>query len=159
MPRSRHGRPGLHGDDSGIGRRRAAAGRESRACFRLVDMRLGCPGSGLDGISAVKKRRPEARAIILTGHGNIASVVNAMKLGADDYLAKPVDADDVAAALLARDNKKVQVPENPMTAARVRWEHIQRIYELSDRNISETARRLKMHWRTLQRILNKRAPK
>ena len=127
--------------------------------FAIVDMRLGCRGSGLDVISAVKKRRPEARAIILTGHGNIASVVNAMKLGADDYLAKPVDADDVAATLLARDNKKVQVPENPMTAARVRWEHIQRIYELSDRNISETARRLKMHRRTLQRILNKRAPK
>src|SRR6516165_7539767 len=125
--------------------------------FAIVDMRLGCRGSGLDVISAVKKRRPEARAIILTGHGNIASVVNAMKLGADDYLAKPVDADDVAAALLARDNKKVQVPENPMTAARVRWEHNQRIFELSDRNISETARRLKMHRRTLQRILNKRA--
>jgi two-component system response regulator RegA len=106
-----------------------------------------------------KSDRPEARAIILTGHGNIASVVNAMKLGADDYLAKPVDADDIAAALLARDNKKVQSPKNPMTAARVRWEHIQRIYELSDRNISETARRLKMHRRTLQRILNKRAPK
>ena len=127
--------------------------------FAIVDMRLGCRGSGLDVISAVKKRRPEARAIILTGHGNIASVVNAMKLGADDYLAKPVDADDVAAALLARDNKKVQVPENPMTAARVRWEHINRIYELCDRNVTETARRLKMHRRTLQRILNKRAPK
>jgi two-component system response regulator RegA len=127
--------------------------------FAIVDMRLGCRGSGLDVISAVKKRRPEARAIILTGHGNIASVVNAMKLGADDYLAKLVDADDIAAALLARDNKKVKPPENPMTAARVRWEHIQRIYELSDRNISETARRLKMHRRTLQRILNKRAPK
>jgi two-component system response regulator RegA len=127
--------------------------------FAIVDMRLACRGSGLDVISAVKKRRPEARAIILTGHGNIASAVNAMKLGAVDYLAKPVDADDVAAALLARDNKKVQLPENPMTAARVRWEHIQRIYELCDRNISETARRLKMHRRTLQRILNKRAPK
>ena len=126
--------------------------------FAIVDIRLGCRGSGLDVISAIKKRRPEARAIILTGHGNIASAVNAMKLGAVDYLAKPVDADDVAAALLARD-KKVQPPENPMTAARVRWEHIQRIYELSDRNISETARRLKMHRRTLQRILNKRAPK
>jgi two-component system response regulator RegA len=127
--------------------------------FAIVDMRLACRGSGLDVISAVKKRRPEARAIILTGHGNIASAVNAMKLGAVDYLAKPVDADDVAAALLARDNKKVQPPENPMTAARVRWEHIQRIYELCDRNISETARRLKMHRRTLQRILNKHAPK
>ena len=126
--------------------------------FAIADMRLGCRGSGLDVISAIKKRRPEVHAIILTGYGNIASAVNAMKLGAVDYLAKPVDADDVAAALLARD-KKVQPPENPMTAARVRWEHIQRIYELCDRNISETARRLKMHRRTLQRILNKRAPK
>jgi len=126
--------------------------------FAIVEMRLGCRGSGLDVISTIKKRRPEARAIILTGYGNIASAVNAMKLGATDYLAKPVDADDVAAALLARD-KKVQPPENPMSADRVRWEHIQRIYELCDRNVSETARRIKMHRRTLQRVLNKRAPK
>jgi two-component system response regulator RegA len=126
--------------------------------FAVVDMRLG-DGNGLDVISAMKKRRPEGRAIILTGYGNIATAVNAVKLCAVDYLAKPVDADDVAAALLARDSKKVQPPENPMTAARVRWEHIQRIYELCDRNISQTARRLKMHRRTLQRILNKRAPK
>ena len=126
--------------------------------FAVVDMRLG-KGNGLDVISAMKKRRPEARAIILTGYSNIATAVNAVELGAADYLAKPIDADDVAAALLARDNKKVQPPENPMTAARVRWEHIQRIYESCDRNISKTARRLKMHRRTLQRILNKRAPK
>jgi two-component system response regulator RegA len=126
--------------------------------FAVVDMRLG-KGNGLYVISAIKKRRPEARAIILTGYGNITSAVNAVKLGAVDYLAKPVDADDVAAALLALDNKKIKPPENPMTAARVRWEHIQRIYELCGRNISETGRRLKMHRRTLQRILNKRAPK
>jgi two-component system response regulator RegA len=126
--------------------------------FAVVDIRLG-KGNGLDVISAIKKRRPEARAIILTGYGNITSAVNAVKLGAVDYLAKPVDADDVAAALLAPDNKKIKLPENPMTAARVRWEHIQRIYELCNRNISQTARRLKMHRRTLQRILNKRAPK
>jgi len=126
--------------------------------FAVVDMRLG-KGNSLDVISAIKKRRPEARAIILTGYGNITSAVNAVKLGAVDYLAKPVDADDVAAALLAPDNQKIKPPENPMTAARVRWEHIQRIYELCDRNTSETARRLKMHRRTLQRILNKRAPK
>jgi two-component system response regulator RegA len=132
--------------------------KKAAPAFAVVDMRLG-DGNGLDVISAMKKRRPEARAIILTGYGNIATAVNATRLGAVDYLAKPVDADDVAAALLARDNKKVQPPENPMTAARVRWEHIQRIYELCDRNISETARRLKMHRRTLQRILNKRAPK
>jgi len=126
--------------------------------FAVVDMRLG-DGNGLDVISALKRRRPEARAIILTGYGNIATAVTAVKLGAVDYLAKPVDADDVAAALLALDNKKIEPPENPMSADRVRWEHIQRIYELCGRNVSETARRLNMHRRTLQRILAKRAPK
>jgi two-component system, response regulator RegA len=126
--------------------------------FAVVDMRLG-DGNGLDVISAVKKRRPEARAIILTGYGNFATAVNAVKLGAVDYLAKPVDADDVVAALLALDNRKIEPPENPMSADRVRWEHIQRIYELCGRNVSETARRLNMHRRTLQRILAKRAPK
>jgi two-component system response regulator RegA len=126
--------------------------------FAVVDMRLG-DGNGLDVILALKKRRPEARAIILTGYGNIATAVNAVKLGAVDYLAKPVDADDVAAALLALGNKKIEPPENPMSADRVRWEHIQRIYELCGRNVSETARRLNMHRRTLQRILAKRAPK
>jgi two-component system, response regulator RegA len=126
--------------------------------FAVVDMRLG-DGNGLDVILAMKRRRPEARAIILTGYGNIATAVNAVKLGAVDYLAKPVDADDVVAALLAFDNKKIEPPENPMSADRVRWEHIQRIYELCGRNVSETARRLNMHRRTLQRILAKRAPK
>jgi two-component system, response regulator RegA len=131
---------------------------KSAPAFAVVDMRLA-DGNGLDVISAMKKRRPEARAIILTGYGNIATAVNAVKLGAVDYLAKPVDADDVAAALLALDNKKIEPPENPMSADRVRWEHIQRIYELCGRNVSETARRLNMHRRTLQRILAKRAPK
>ena len=126
--------------------------------FAVVDMRLG-DGNGLDVISAMKKRRPEARAIILTGYGNIATAVNAVKLGAVDYLAKPVDADDVVAALLAIDNKKIEPPENPMSADRVRWEHIQRVYELCNRNVSETARRLNMHRRTLQRILGKHAPR
>ncbi len=126
--------------------------------FAVVDMRLG-DGNGLDVISALKHRRPEARAIILTGYGNIATAVTAVKLGAVDYLAKPVDADDVVAALLAQENVKVAPPENPMSADRVRWEHIQRIYELCGRNVSETARRLNMHRRTLQRILAKRAPR
>ena len=100
-----------------------------------------------------------ARAIILTGYGNIATAVNAVKLGAVDYLSKPVDADDVVAALLALEGRRAEPPENPMSADRVRWEHIQRIYELCGRNVSETARRLNMHRRTLQRILAKRAPK
>jgi two-component system, response regulator RegA len=126
--------------------------------FAVVDMRLG-DGNGLDVISALKRRRPEARGIILTGYGNIATAVNAVKLGAVDYLAKPVDADDVVAALLAHDHTTIGPPENPMSADRVRWEHIQRIYELCGRNVSETARRLNMHRRTLQRILAKRAPR
>ena len=126
--------------------------------FAVVDMRLE-DGNGLEVISALKRRRPDARAIILTGYGNIATAVNAVKLGAVDYLSKPVDADDVVAALLAIENRKVEPPENPMSADRVRWEHIQRVYELCGHNVSETARRLNMHRRTLQRILAKRAPK
>jgi len=126
--------------------------------FAVVDMRLA-DGNGLDVISALKQRRPEARGIVLTGYGNIATAVNAVKLGAVDYLSKPADADDVAAALLARNGRNAEPPENPMSADRVRWEHIQRIYELCGRNVSETARRLNMHRRTLQRILAKRAPR
>jgi len=116
-------------------------------------------GNGLEVISALKRRRPDSRGIVLTGYGNIATAVNAIKLGAVDYLAKPVDADDVLAALLALDHKSVELPENPMSADRVRWEHIQRVYEMCGRNVSETARRLSMHRRTLQRILAKRAPR
>jgi two-component system response regulator RegA len=126
--------------------------------YAVVDMRLG-DGNGLDVISALKRRRPEARGIVLTGYGNIATAVNAVKLGAVDYLAKPADADDVVNALLALEGKVAEPPENPMSADRVRWEHIQRVYELCNRNVSETARRLNMHRRTLQRILAKRAPK
>ena len=131
---------------------------QSPPAFAVVDMRLG-DGNGLDVISALKHRRPEALGIILTGYGNIATAVNAVKLGAVDYLAKPADADDVATALLAPTDGTVTPPENPMSADRVRWEHIQRVYELCGRNVSETARRLNMHRRTLQRILAKRAPR
>jgi two-component system response regulator RegA len=131
---------------------------QSAPAFAVVDMRLG-DGNGLDVISALKSRRPDARGIILTGYGNIATAVHAIKLGAADYLAKPVDADDVVTALLTNDHRMVEPPENPMSADRVRWEHIQRIYEMCGRNVSETARRLNMHRRTLQRILAKRAPR
>ena len=131
---------------------------QATPAFAVVDMRLG-DGNGLDVISALKRRRPEARGIILAGYGNIATAVTAVKLGAVDYLAKPVDADDVVNALLAQGDKKIEPPENPMSADRVRWEHIQRIYEMCGRNVSETARRLNMHRRTLQRILAKRAPR
>ncbi len=110
-------------------------------------------------ISELKARRSDARAIILTGYGNIFTAVTAVKLGAFDYLAKPADADEIYNALMARQHDKAALPENPMSADRVRWEHIQRIYELCGRNVSETARRLNMHRRTLQRILAKRAPR
>lgn len=126
--------------------------------YAVVDMRLE-DGSGLDVVEAIRMKKPDARALILTGYGNIATAVTAVKLGAIDYLAKPADADDILAALTRRPNEKAPPPENPMSADRVRWEHIQRVYELCDRNVSETARRLNMHRRTLQRILAKRAPR
>lgn len=126
--------------------------------FAVVDLRLG-DGTGLDVISLLHMRRPDARAVILTGYGNIATAVSAVKRGAIDYLAKPADADDIHAALTSNGDEKAEPPENPMSADRVRWEHIQRVYELCDRNVSETARRLSMHRRTLQRILAKRAPR
>ena len=132
--------------------------RERAPAFAVVDMRLE-DGNGLDVIAELAKVRNDARTIVLTGYGNIATAVSAVKLGAVDYLAKPADADDVTDALLAPANEKAQPPENPMSADRVRWEHIQRVYELCNRNVSETARRLNMHRRTLQRILAKRAPK
>lgn len=132
--------------------------RESAPAFMIVDMRLE-DGNGLDVISELVRLRPNARSIVLTGYGNIATAVNAVKMGAVDYLAKPADADDVTDALLAPPNAQASPPENPMSADRVRWEHIQRVYELCNRNVSETARRLNMHRRTLQRILAKRAPK
>jgi two-component system, response regulator RegA len=135
-----------------------AKARAHPPAYAVVDMRLG-DGNGLDVVSALRQRRPEARAIILTGYGNIATAVNAVKMGAVDYLSKPADADDVVNALLAIEGRKAEPPEHPMSADRVRWEHIQRIYELCGRNVSETARRLNMHRRTLQRILAKRAPR
>ena len=130
----------------------------SPPAYAVVDMRLA-DGNGLDVIAELTRIRPNARGIILTGYGNIATAVSAVKLGAVDYLAKPADADDVTDALLAPPNAKAAPPENPMSADRVRWEHIQRVYELCNRNVSETARRLNMHRRTLQRIQAKRAPK
>jgi two-component system response regulator RegA len=132
--------------------------RQRPPAFAVVDMRLE-DGNGLDVVAELSKLRPSARIIVLTGYGNFATAVSAVKLGAVDYLAKPADADEVTDALLAPANEKAPPPENPMSADRVRWEHIQRVYELCNRNVSETARRLNMHRRTLQRILAKRAPK
>lgn len=131
---------------------------ERPPAYAVVDLRLQ-DGNGLDLVELLRLQRPDLRIVVLTGYGAIASAVAAVKVGAIDYLAKPADANDITAALLARDQDKPEPPENPMSADRVRWEHIQRVYELCDRNVSETARRLNMHRRTLQRILAKRSPK
>lgn len=136
-----------------------AAVRERAPAFAVLDLRLE-DGNGLQVVETIQEVRPEARVVMLTGYGNIATAVAAVKAGAVDYLPKPADADDVARALLAaREGMAPGPPENPMSADRVRWEHIQRVYELCGHNISETARRLNMHRRTLQRILAKRAPR
>ena len=126
--------------------------------FAVVDLRLD-DGSGLDVVSELHKFREDCRAVILTGYGAIATAVAAVKAGAVDYLAKPADVEDIIKALVAKPDARPEPPENPMSADRVRWEHIQRVFELCNHNVSETARRLNMHRRTLQRILAKRAPR
>jgi len=139
-----------------------AAGKaiaQARApAYAVIDLRLE-DGNGLDVVETLREKRPDARIVVLTGYGAIATAVAAVKIGATDYLSKPADANDITAALLATGDSLPPPPDNPMSADRVRWEHIQRVYELCDRNVSETARRLNMHRRTLQRILAKRSPR
>ena len=132
--------------------------KEKKPGFAVVDLRLG-DGNGLEVVKEIQTTNPTSRIIMLTGYGNIPTAVAAIKEGAIDYLAKPADADDVEKALLADPEKRAEPPENPMSADRVKWEHIHRVFELCNRNVSETARRLKMHRRTLQRILSKRSPR
>ena len=132
--------------------------KQKKPAFAVVDLRLG-DGNGLQVVKEIQTLNSESRVIMLTGYGNIPTAVAAIKEGAIDYLAKPADADDIERALLADPNKKAAPPENPMSADRVKWEHIHRVFELCNRNVSETARRLKMHRRTLQRILSKRSPR
>lgn len=131
---------------------------ERRPAFAVLDLRLGNQ-NGLDLVDTLRNHRPDTRIVVVTGYGNIASAIMAIKAGAVDYLAKPLDADDVIAALRQTNNAPPPIRENPMSANRVRWEHIQRVFEQCDHNVSETARRLSMHRRTLQRILSKRAPR
>ena len=132
--------------------------KTKKPTFAVVDLRLN-DGNGLEIVKVIQNSNSNSRIIMLTGYGNISTAVAAIKQGAIDYLAKPADADDVEKALLADPNRKAEPPENPMSADRVKWEHIHRVFELCNRNVSETARRLKMHRRTLQRILSKRSPK
>ncbi len=131
---------------------------QNKPYFAVVDLRLN-DGNGIEVVKHVQKVNPDSRVIMLTGYGNIPTAVSAIKEGAVDYLSKPADAEDIEKALMADPNKKAEPPENPMSADRVKWEHIHRVFELCNRNVSETARRLKMHRRTLQRILSKRSPK
>ena len=132
--------------------------KQKKPAFAVVDLRLG-DGNGLEVVKEIQSSNSKSRVVMLTGYGNIPTAVAAIKQGAIDYLAKPADAEDVEKALLADPKTKAQPPENPMSADRVKWEHIHRVFELCNRNVSETARRLKMHRRTLQRILSKRSPK
>jgi two-component system response regulator RegA len=132
--------------------------KERPPAYAVVDLKLD-DGNGLDVVETLHAVRPNTRVVVLTGFGNIATAVAAVKFGAIDYLPKPADADDIMSALLAAPGAKPNPPENPMSADRVRWEHIQRVYELCGHNVSETARRLNMHRRTLQRILAKRSPR
>lgn len=129
-----------------------------RPAFAVLDLRLGNQ-SGLELVDTLHKFRPDVKVVMVTGYGNIASAVIAIKAGAVDYLAKPLDADDIINALCQSHREPPPIREKPMSASRVRWEHILRVFEQCDRNVSETARRLNMHRRTLQRILNKRAPR
>ena len=132
--------------------------KKENPAFAVVDLRL-TDGNGLEVVKEIQNSNSKSRVVMLTGYGNIPTAVAAIKQGAIDYLSKPADADDVERALLANPNQKAAPPENPMSADRVKWEHIHRVFELCNRNVSETARRLKMHRRTLQRILSKRSPK
>ena len=132
--------------------------KSKKPAFAVVDLRLN-DGNGLEVVKEIQNTNENSRIVMLTGYGNIPTAVSAIKQGAIDYMAKPADADDVEKALLADPNKKAAPPENPMSADRVKWEHIHRVFELCNRNVSETARRLKMHRRTLQRILSKRSPR
>ena len=126
--------------------------------FAVIDLRLN-DGSGLEVVKEIHKFKKDSRVVMLTGYGNIPTAIAAIKAGAIDYIPKPVDADDVESALLASPESKAVPPKDPMSADRVKWEHIHRVFELCNRNVSETARRLKMHRRTLQRILSKRSPR
>ena len=132
--------------------------RIKKPAFAVVDLRLN-DGNGLEVVKEIQNSNSKSRIIMLTGYGNISTAVSAIKQGAIDYLSKPADADDIEKALLADPNTKAEPPENPMSADRVKWEHIHRVFELCNRNVSETARRLKMHRRTLQRILSKKSPR
>lgn len=125
----------------------------------VVDLKL--PGeSGLKVVEALAARAPAPAVVVLTGYASIATAVEAVRLGARHYLAKPANADEILAALLRdQPDAGLDVSPEPLTVARLEWEHIQKVLAEHDGNISATARALKMHRRTLQRKLDKRPPR
>ncbi|MCB1960047.1 MAG: response regulator transcription factor [Rhodocyclaceae bacterium] len=130
--------------------------RQHRPEHVVLDLNLG-NASGLALIEPLLALRPDARIVVLTGYASITTAVDAIKLGAHQYLAKPADAEAILNALTNGANRPAQpVPSEPMSVDRLEWEHIQRILAEHDGNISATARALKMHRRTLQRKLAKR---
>ena len=132
--------------------------KEKKFDYAIIDMRLE-DSSGLELIKIISSQSPDTKSLLLTGYGNIATAVAAIKSGAIDYLPKPAEIDQIYEALTSSKDSLPPPPSNPMTADRIRWEHIQRVFVQCNRNVSETARRLRMHRRTLQRILSKHAPK
>lgn len=124
----------------------------------VLELRFG-RGNDLELVRQLRRRHPAMRIVIVTDHDSFATVILTLRAGADDYLPKPVDEQGLLDALLGRSDGLPQVPLTPLGIQRVRWEHIQRVLEQCDRNMSEAARRLRMHRRTLQRILSKRAPR
>ncbi|MEO0660442.1 MAG: response regulator [Planctomycetota bacterium] len=126
--------------------------------YAVVDLRM--PGKGgMELLRELQRVDAGTRALVLTGYGSIATAVEAVRLGAVNFIPKPADADDVCKALLAPPNQKAAPPDNPLSADRVRWEHIQRVLSDCGGNISESARRLGIHRRSLQRKLQRLAPK
>lgn len=125
----------------------------------VVDLKL-TQESGLSLISALKKRQPELQIVMLTGYSSISTAVEAIKLGALNYLCKPADANEILAAFGLQDDKLLlEIPDKPPSVDRLEWEHIQRVLQENSGNISATARSLGMHRRTLQRKLQKRPVK
>ncbi|MBM3637549.1 MAG: response regulator [Alphaproteobacteria bacterium] len=125
--------------------------------YALIELKLGTE-SGLELIEALTRVRPTSRSVIVTRFDNFVTAVQAIRLGAKNYLTKPADSNSIELALKTDEVSMVDPPSIPMTPARVRWEHIQRVFEQCGRNVSETSRHLSMHRRTLQRILSKHAP-
>lgn len=126
--------------------------------FAVIDLKLN-DGSGLNAVEKIRELEPECKIVMLTAYGNFTTAVAAIKRGAVDYLAKPADADMIEKALQHKNEDTLPPPpEDPMPPEMVKWEHIQRVYEQCERNVTQTAKILNMHRRSLQRILKKHAP-